>query len=60
MPGVGHAVFVPYFLDSSSGETITEQGTGIADFSEAVQVAQIVGDMDTHFAGRSHADGTGV
>jgi hypothetical protein len=56
----GRLTIIPYFLDSSSGETITEQGTDIAHFTEAEQVAQIVGDMDAHLAGRSLTDGTGV
>lgn len=56
----GRLTIIPYFLDGSSGETIPEQGTDIADMTEAERVAQIVGDMDALLTGQPAADGSGV
>ncbi|MGW1214125.1 toll/interleukin-1 receptor domain-containing protein [Streptomyces sp. NPDC002499] len=52
----GRLTIIPYFLDGSSGETIPEQGTDIADLTEAERVSRIVGDMDTHFTDRPAED----
>ncbi|MEY9995739.1 hypothetical protein ABIE67_007771 [Streptomyces sp. V4I8] len=40
---------IPYFLDSSVGETFSEQGVDMTDFGEDERVAQIVRDLDAWF-----------
>lgn len=54
----GRLTIIPYFLDGSSEQLIPEQGTDIADMTEAQQVSQIVGDMDVHFTEGPSVDGT--
>ncbi|MFD8042957.1 toll/interleukin-1 receptor domain-containing protein [Streptomyces chartreusis] len=45
----GQLSIIPYFLDTSAGETFTEQGVDMTDFSADDRVAQIVRDLDGWF-----------